>query len=118
MQSNFQNQRAVPDSVTEMQKALNRVLKSLVFVGGPPSALAELPVSQLRCWYHIAEHEGLKMQEVSNALGIKLPALSQMVERLVRRELIERQTDPQDRRGVRLRLSAVNPPRVLRFIDS
>ena len=42
---------------------------------------AELPVSQLRCWYHIAEHEGLKMQEVSNALGIKLPALSQMVER-------------------------------------
>ena len=107
MQSNAQNQRGAPDSVTEMQKALRRVLKSLVFVGGPPSALAELPVSQLRCWYHIAEHEGLKMQEVSNALGIKLPALSQIVERLVRRGLIVRLTDDQDRRVVRLHLTEV-----------
>ena len=107
MPSNSKDQRGAPDNVTEMQRALNRVLKSLVFVGGPPSALAELPVSQLRCWYHIAEHEGLKMQEVSNALGIKLPALSQMVERLVRRDLISRKTDPQDRRVVRLHLTDV-----------
>jgi DNA-binding MarR family transcriptional regulator len=93
------------DSLAEMQFALRRVMKSLVFADGPPSALAELPVSQLRCWYFIAENEGLKMQDVSNALHMKLPAMSQIVERLVRRGLVDRQADPLDRRVARLHLT-------------
>jgi DNA-binding MarR family transcriptional regulator len=105
MTANPQNLHQPEDSLTEMQDALRRVLRSLIFFGSPPGALAELPLSQLRCWYCIAEHEGFKMQDLSNVLEIKLPALSQIVERLVKRGLVKRRPDPQDRRVVRLHLT-------------
>lgn len=93
------------ESAKELQEALGRVLKSLVFHDGPPPWLAELPVSQLRCWYQIAENEGLRMHDLSLSLGVKLPAISQIVDRLVRKGLIERTSDPLDRRAVRLHLT-------------
>jgi len=89
----------------ELQRALFRVLKSLVFRGDPNSPLIELPISQLRCLHVIAEQEGLKMLEVSHKLEVKLPALSQIVDRLVKRGLVERHADSQDRRVVRLCLT-------------
>lgn len=92
--------------LNELQHALFRVLKSLVFRGDPNSPLVELPISQLRCLHVIAEQEGLKMLEVSHKLEVKLPALSQIVGRLVKRGMVERRADPADRRVVRLGLTA------------
>ena len=86
----------------ELQQALLRVLKSLVFRDGPPAALAELPLSQMRCAYVIAEHEGEKMQDLAHRMQVTLPALSQIVDRLVKRGLVERRADPEDRRISRL----------------
>ena len=93
------------DKAKAFQEALGRVLKSLVFHGGPPPWVAELPVSQLRCWYQIAENEGLRMHDLAESMGVKLPAISQIVDRLVRRSLVERKTDPLDRRAVCLYLT-------------
>jgi DNA-binding MarR family transcriptional regulator len=93
------------DSENRLPFALYRVLKSLVFRGDPHSPLHDLPISQLRCLHMIAESEGLKMQDVSTRLEIKLPAVSQVVDRLVKRGMVERQTDPADRRVVRLSLT-------------
>lgn len=89
----------------DLQNALHRVLKSLVFRGNPDSPLNELPVSQLRALYVIAYEEGLKMHDVSQKLEIKLPAMSQVVDRLVKRGMVERRPDPDDRRAVRLHLT-------------
>src|SRR5258708_3965202 len=88
-----------------MQNALFRVLKSLVFRGEPDSPLNELPISQLRALHAIAAHEGERMQQLCPLLETKLPALSQVVERLVRRGLIDRRADPSDRRAVQLYLT-------------
>src|SRR5947207_3124910 len=88
-----------------MQHALFRVLKSLVFRGDPDSPLNELPVLQLRALYTISAHEGERMHQLCSLLETKLPATSQIVERLVRRGLVDRKPDPGDRRAVQLFLT-------------
>ena len=87
-----------------MQHALFRVLRSLVFRGDPDSPLNELPVLQLRALYAISYHEGIRMQQLCSHMETKLPALSQVIERLVRRGLIDRKPDPSDRRAIQLYL--------------
>src|SRR5262245_26922130 len=88
-----------------LQHALHRVLKSLIFRGEPVPPLNEMPIAQLRCLHVIAYEEGQKMQEVAQKLELKLPAVSQIVERLVKRGMVERRPDPNDRRVVRLALT-------------
>lgn len=88
-----------------MQVALFRVLKSLVFRGDPNSPLNELPLSQLGCLHTVAEAEGVRMADVGVRMELKLPAVSRVVDRLVKRGLLERQNDELDRRVVRLYLT-------------
>ena len=106
---------ATSNKASDIQDALDRVLKSLVFHEGPPPWLAELPVSQLRCWFKIAENEGLRMHDLADSMGVKLPAVSHIVDRLVRRGLVERQTDPLDRRAGCLYFSEDTRARYLEF---
>ena len=97
-----------PDETTplsQMQAALHRVLVSLVFRAQPASTFNEMPISKLKCFHVIGEQEGMKMLEISQKMEVKLPALSQIVDRLVKRGMVERQPDPLDRRVVRLILS-------------
>ena len=88
--------------VGELKHDLFRVLRSLVFRHDLNSPLSDLPLSQMRCLRTIAFREMQKMQDVADKLEIKLPALSQIVERLVKRGLVERHADPGDRRVVLL----------------
>ena len=82
-----------------------RLAKTLIFRDQPPAALAELPLSQLRCVRILEEHEGEKMQELAHHLGVTLPAISQIVDRLAARGMAERRADSDDRRIVRLFLT-------------
>ena len=81
------------------------MLSALVFRGVPDARLAELPVMQLRCLHFVAEHEGLRMHDLADGLEVKLPSVSQIVDRLVKRGLIARHADEHDRRVVRLGLT-------------
>ncbi len=49
--------------------------------------------------------EPLRMGELNRYVLLSQPALSRMVDRLVERGLVRRDTDPADRRGVRLSLT-------------
>jgi len=89
----------------ELQAGLMRVLRSLVFRGDSRLPFQDLPISQFKCLHVIAEAEGLKMLEVSSRMEVGLPAASQIVDRLVKKGLLNRQQDQQDRRVVRLSLS-------------
>jgi DNA-binding MarR family transcriptional regulator len=89
----------------DLQHALFRVLRSLVFRGDPSSAMSELPISQLKCLHIVNDSEGLKMIDIAHRMEIGLPAVSQIVDRLVRKGLVERLPDPQDRRVVRIALT-------------
>ncbi len=93
--------------LADLQRELYRVVVPLVFHEGPPPALADLSIAQLRCFHGIARHEGSKMHELGERLHVKLPALSHLVDRLVRRGLVERRPDKRDRRVVRLHLTPV-----------
>lgn len=89
----------------ELQFALQSVLQSLVFRVPRDARLGDLPLSQMRCLRVLSRHEGQKMQDLADKLELKLPAVSQIVDRLVKRDMIERQADPGDRRVVRLTLT-------------
>lgn len=89
----------------DLQRGLFRVARSLVFRPDLESPLGELPPSQMHCLHAIAREEMQKMHALADKLEIKLPALSQSVDRLVKRGLVERHADPEDRRAVRLGLT-------------
>jgi len=96
----------LPTPTQTLQDVLGQVVRRLVFGHyDGRSPLADLPVAQLRCLHVIRCHEGQKMQDLADALSVKLPTLSQIVERLVRRGMVERHPDPADRRVVRLQLT-------------
>jgi DNA-binding MarR family transcriptional regulator len=84
----------------ELLSVFFRAMRSILDGGDPTSPLGDLPLSQIRCLHMIAGCQGAKMLDVARGMEIKLPALSQIVDRLVKRGLLERQSDPNDRRIV------------------
>lgn len=96
--------RAARQRPAALQQALLRATRVLLFP--EETGLDGMPAAQARCLQEVARAEGRKMQELANDLQIKLPALSQIVDRLVRRGLMERRADPADRRVARLHLTA------------
>ena len=91
-----------PQETTLLQQDLMRVAQMLVIRADAGSAIYEMPVSQVKCLRIIAEREGQKLREVAATLGLSLPGVSRMVDRLVKAGLVARQVDPHDRRAVQL----------------
>jgi DNA-binding MarR family transcriptional regulator len=83
-----------------------RCLSNLVHEGFAARVQAhDVSVAQwvvLRCLFDV---EDTSLHELARTVGVDGGALSRMVERLVRKGLIVRETDPGDRRAVRLRLT-------------
>ena len=66
----------------------------------------ELTIAQMRT-LHVVEDSGIcSMGELARQLGISLSSATGLADRLVDRGLVERVTDPYDRRVVCLRLAA------------
>jgi DNA-binding MarR family transcriptional regulator len=65
-----------------------------------------LTVPQLRALLYVRRHPGAGLSPLAEHLGLALPAASGLVERLVRADLVERVTDPGERRRIQLRLTA------------
>jgi DNA-binding MarR family transcriptional regulator len=89
----------------EVERLLKRVLGGLVFSVDPAPELADLPLSQLRCLMAVARRPDVRVNEMAAMLRVSVPAASQAVDRLVRRGMLTRQSDPEDRRAVHLRLT-------------
>jgi DNA-binding MarR family transcriptional regulator len=64
-----------------------------------------MSVPQFRALAYIRHHPGTNLSALSAHLGISLPSASLLVERLVRQDLVTRETDPASRRRIRLTLS-------------
>ncbi len=89
----------------QVRKSLHQVLRTLVFRMPAPPEIQELPVSQLKCLFIVGDNEGLRLHDLADRMEIKLPATSQIVERLVKRGHLERVPDPEDRRAVKIFLT-------------
>ncbi len=65
----------------------------------------QLSVPQFRCLNFIAKQPGASVSAVAGFLGVTLPTASTMVDRLVRAGAVTPDTDTEDRRRLRLRLT-------------
>ena len=71
---------------------------------GRPEAIS---IPQFRALLFIRRHPGTDLSAVAGHVGTSLPAASELVARLVRQDLVVRETDPGSRRRIRLTLSPV-----------
>jgi DNA-binding MarR family transcriptional regulator len=79
--------------------------RALLNAGGEDSELSQLTIVQLRLLFAIELNDQLKMQDLAERLQLKIPTMSHLVERLVKRGLLSKNPDPLDRRIVRLALT-------------
>lgn len=88
---------------------LDRAMRTSSRIFLRPSANVEmrsLPASHLRLLQVIGRLPDSKMVDVAKALDVQLPAVSQMVDKMVKAGHVVRIQDPLDRRISRLRLTA------------
>ena len=64
----------------------------------------DLTLPQLRVLGYVGRHEGASLSDVAEALGLARPQASKLVQALVERGLLARETSSEDRRQVSLRL--------------
>lgn len=65
----------------------------------------ECSVPQFRVLAFLRRNEGATLTDVANHIGLMRPTMSKMMEGLVRRGWVERETSTHDRRYMRLRLT-------------
>jgi DNA-binding MarR family transcriptional regulator len=66
----------------------------------------ELSASQASALLFLNDHDGSTLRDLADALGVDLATASALVDRLMSQELVNRETDPADRRRARLSLSS------------
>lgn len=66
----------------------------------------EMSVPQYRTLAFVYRNEGASLSEVCDHIGLTLPTMSALVDGLVVRGLVNRRTDPEDRRCMTLTLTA------------
>ena len=79
-----------------------RAIRARMREGRPPG----ISVAQFRALLYVRRHAGCGLSDLAEHLGTSVPAASELVSRLVREKLLERETDPAERRRIRLTLSA------------
>jgi DNA-binding MarR family transcriptional regulator len=89
--------RAVLETVPLVMRAIRARMRE-----GRPEAIS---VPQFRALVFIRRHPGTDLSAVADQVGTSLPAASELVARLVRQQLVVRETDPASRRRIRLTLS-------------
>ncbi len=66
---------------------------------------ADISVPQFRTLAFLNEHEGASLSDAAEFIGLTLPSMSKLVDGLVTRSLVTRQTHPGDRRRMTLALT-------------
>ncbi len=69
-------------------------------------AKEQLTEVQLSCIKYVAVHCEPSIGEIANGLSISNAASAKLVDRLVRKKLLTREEDPQDRRVLKIKLTA------------
>ena len=83
-------------------KALFLVMRACMFSPTPLPELESLPLAQLRLLMAVFYSPHTPMKEFSEYMKISQSTLTQLADKLVRKGYIERETDPNDRRVIRL----------------
>ena len=82
-----------------------RSWRAVLAASRPRWGAVDLTFTQLRALSGIAKRDGMRVTELAEELGIGVAAASALADRMSRRGLLGRKTDPEDRRIVRLQVS-------------
>ena len=85
----------------EVVPPLMRVIRSQM----RRQSASELTVPQFRVLAYLSRRAGASLSEVAEHIGLTRPAMSVLIDGLVHRKLVTRQTDPADRRRLTLTLT-------------
>jgi DNA-binding MarR family transcriptional regulator len=94
--------------------AVARFLRAQMRGYGKP----HLSLSQLRVLYFLRRRSQASLSEVADYLDVTRPTMSTMVDRLVQRGLVDRVSDPQERRRVILSLTPLGSAEMERVYDA
>lgn len=62
--------------------------------------LKELTLEQFEVFVYICEHKKARMSDIAKEANVKLPTMTDIIEKLVKKGFVERHRDEQDRRTV------------------
>ncbi len=89
--------KEIISSIRALQKAMkNQAPKEHFFKMG----VMNMTVSQLDTMAYIFEHKQAKMSELAKNAGVKMPTMTDMINKLIKSGLVERTHDEKDRRTV------------------
>lgn len=91
--------------VVDIMEAQRRLQHLFAYDRADPLFSSHLTVSQLRILLLLSRGYAMSNGELADRIGVKLAALSGMIDRLVTSGLVLRQEDPHDRRVRRISLS-------------
>jgi DNA-binding MarR family transcriptional regulator len=87
--------------LVEVVPAVNRGLRALV----ARQALPAFTLPQYRVLVQLGDHPLLSLKDLAEREGVEPPTMSRTVDTLVERGWVSRETNPRDRRAVRLTLT-------------
>ena len=73
---------------------------------------SELTLAQARTLVYIARHQGIRQVELAELLEIQPITLARLIDQLAANGLVERRSDPADRRAYQLFLTAAAAPQL------
>ena len=89
--------REIIGSIRGMQKAMkNQAPKNHFFKMG----VMNMTVSQLDTMAYLYEHKKAKMSELAMNAGVKMPTMTDMINKLLKTGIVKREHDEKDRRTV------------------
>jgi MarR family transcriptional regulator, organic hydroperoxide resistance regulator len=92
-----QNAREIIGSIRSMQRAMkNQAPKNHFFKMG----VMNMTVSQLDTMAYLYEHKKAKMSELSKNAMVKMPTMTDMINKLIKTGVVKREHDEKDRRTV------------------
>ena len=94
--------RATSELVMEIVPALTRLMRTKF----REKRVGELSMAGFRTLAFIDMNEGASLSEVASQIGLELPSMSKLIDKLVLRELITREMHSGDRRRICLALTS------------
>ncbi len=91
--------------LNEAMQTQKRVYLSMQEATVPTWLQLDLSMAQVKTFFLLSRDQAMTISQVARALGIKSPAASILVDRLVQLGLVDRAEDPEDRRRTYARLT-------------
>jgi DNA-binding MarR family transcriptional regulator len=92
--------------IREILEKSEKIFSSLPVLIPPEWFTSDITVAQLRIMLLLHMKGSARMGSIASELGITLPTATGIVDHLVKKDLVVREADPQDRRLVICKLSA------------